>query len=123
MHKETLAGCCYCCTRNGLQACYYGTINNEVCMAVDISEIAGLYGTFFPRGWLCGFGLYYQPTAMNIKCQVIALPAYQNQHRQNQKMIIDAPLARLLWAGELTSFGIPDLTWAKLRDLTRARSS
>ncbi|PAU29021.1 hypothetical protein BTQ07_09285 [Escherichia coli] len=46
---------------------YYGTINNE---AQAVRQLQGLYGNILScyEAGPCGFGLYHQLTAMNIKC-------------------------------------------------------
>ncbi|END2108665.1 transposase, partial [Escherichia coli] len=104
---------------------YYGTINNEA-QAVRrlFQKLQGLYGNILScyEAGPCGFGLYHQLTAMNIKCQVIApsrIPKSPTDRIKNDHR--DAiSLARLLRAGELTPVWIPDLTHEAMRDLIRA---
>ncbi|WP_024170123.1 IS110 family transposase, partial [Escherichia coli] len=107
---------------------YYGTINNEA-QAVRrlFQKLQGLYGNILScyKAGPCGFGLYHQLTAMNIKCQVIApsrIPKSPTDRIKNDHR--DAiSLARLLRAGELTPVWIPDLTHEAMRDLIRARAA
>ncbi|WP_262146253.1 IS110 family transposase, partial [Escherichia coli] len=74
VHKETLAVAIAAPERLG-EVRYYGTINNEA-QAVRrlFQKLQGLYGNILScyEAGPCGFGLYHQLTAMNIKCQVIA---------------------------------------------------
>ena len=73
VHKETLAVAIAAPERLG-EVRYYGTINNEA-QAVRrlFQKLQGLYGNILScyEAGPCGFGLYHQLTAMNIKCQVI----------------------------------------------------
>ncbi|MDK8060263.1 IS110 family transposase, partial [Escherichia coli] len=72
VHKETLAVAIAAPERLG-EVRYYGTINNEA-QAVRrlFQKLQGLYGNILScyEAGPCGFGLYHQLTAMNIKCQV-----------------------------------------------------
>ncbi len=74
VHKETLAVAIAAPERLG-EVRYYGTINNEA-QAVRrlFQKLQGLYGNILScyEAGPCGFGLYHQLTATNIKCQVIA---------------------------------------------------
>ncbi|HIC0609106.1 TPA: IS110 family transposase, partial [Escherichia coli] len=74
VHKETLAVAIAAPERLG-EVRYYGTINNEA-QAVRrlFQKLQGLYGNILScyEAGPCGFRLYHQLTAMNIKCQVIA---------------------------------------------------
>ena len=74
VHKETLAVAIAAPERLG-EVRYYGTINNEA-QAVRrlFQKLQGLYVNILScyEAGPCGFGLYHQLTAMNIKCQVIA---------------------------------------------------
>ncbi|EHR8538121.1 IS110-like element ISEc45 family transposase, partial [Escherichia coli] len=127
MHKETLAVAIAAPERLG-EVRYYGTINNEA-QAVRrlFQKLQGLYGNILScyEAGPCGFGLYHQLTAMNIKCQVIApsrIPKSPTDRIKNDHR--DAiSLARLLRAGELTPVWIPDLTHEAMRDLIRARAA
>lgn len=127
VHKETLAVAIAAPERLG-EVRYYGTINNEA-QAVRrlFQKLQGLYGNILSRyeAGPCGFGLYHQLTAMNIKCQVIApsrIPKSPTDRIKNDHR--DAiSLARLLRAGELTPVWIPDLTHEAMRDLIRARAA
>ncbi|GDM39663.1 transposase [Escherichia coli] len=112
VHKETLAVAIAVPERLG-EVRYYGTINNEA-QAVRrlFQKLQGLYGNTLScyEAGPCGFGLYHQLTAMNIKCQVIApsrIPKSPTDRIKNDHR--DAiSLARLLRAGELTPVWIPD---------------
>ncbi len=127
VHKETLAVAIAAPERLG-EVRYYGTINNEA-QAVRrlFQKLQGLYGNILScyEAGPCGFGLYHQLTAMNIKCQVIApsrIPKSPTDRIKNDHR--DAiSLARLLRAGELTPVWIPDLTHEAMRDLIRARAA
>ncbi|MCL4038588.1 transposase, partial [Escherichia coli] len=127
VHKETLAVAIAAPERLG-EVRYYGTINNEA-QAVRrlFQKLQGLYGNILScyEAGSCGFGLYHQLTAMNIKCQVIApsrIPKSPTDRIKNDHR--DAiSLARLLRAGELTPVWIPDLTHEAMRDLIRARAA
>ena len=127
MHKETLVVAIAAPERLG-EVRYYGTINNEA-QAVRrlFQKLQGLYGNILScyEAVPCGFGLYHQLTAMNIKCQVIApfrIPKSPTDRIKNDHR--DAiSLARLLRAGELTPVWIPDLTHEAMRDLIRARAA
>ncbi|EFN9844918.1 IS110 family transposase, partial [Escherichia coli] len=127
VHKETLAVAIAAPERLG-EVRYYGTINNEA-QAVRrlFQKLQGLYGNILScyEAGPCGFGLYHQLTAMNIKCQVIApsrIPKSPTDRIKNEHR--DAiSLARLLRAGELTPVWIPDLTHEAMRDLIRARAA
>ncbi len=124
VHKETLAVAIAAPERLG-EVRYYGTINNEA-QAVRrlFQKLQGLYGNILScyEAGPCGFGLYHQLTAMNIKCQVIApsrIPKSPTDRIKNDHR--DAiSLARLLRAGELPLSGSPDLTHEAMRDLIRA---
>ena len=125
VHKETLA----IATPEWLgEIRYYGTINNEA-LAVHrlCQKLQGPYGNILScyEAGPCGFGLYHQLTAMNIKFQVIApsrIPKSPTDRIKNDHR--DAiSLARLLRAGELTPVWIPDLTHEAMRDLIRARAA
>lgn len=126
-HKETLAVAIAAPERLG-EVRYDGTINNEV-QAVRrlFQKLQGLYGNILScyEAGPCGFGLYHQLTAMNIKCQVIApsrIPKSPTDRIKNDHR--DAiSLAKLLRAGELTPVWIPDLTHEAMRDLIRARAA
>ena len=69
VHKETLAVAIAAPERLG-EVRYYGTINNEA-QAVRrlFQKLQGLYGNILScyEAGPCGFGLYHQLTAMNIK--------------------------------------------------------
>lgn len=127
VHKETLAVAIAAPERLG-EVRYYGTINNEA-QAVRrlFQKLQGLYGNILScyEAGPCGFGLYHQLIAMNIKCQVIApsrIPKSPTDRIKNDHR--DAiSLARLLRAGELTPVWIPDLTHEAMRDLIRARAA
>ncbi|EFC9729322.1 IS110 family transposase [Escherichia coli] len=127
VHKETLAVAIAAPERLG-EVRYYGTINNEA-QAVRrlFQKLQGLYGNILScyEAGPCGFGLYHQLTAMNIKFQVIApsrIPKSPTDRIKNDHR--DAiSLARLLRAGELTPVWIPDLTHEAMRDLIRARAA
>lgn len=127
VHKETLAVAIAAPERLG-EVRYYGTINNEA-QAVRrlFQKLQELYGNILScyEAGPCGFGLYHQLTAMNIKCQVIApsrIPKSPTDRIKNDHR--DAiSLARLLRAGELTPVWIPDLTHEAMRDLIRARAA
>ena len=90
VHKETLAVAIAAPERLG-EVRYYGTINNEA-QAVRrlFQKLQGLYGNILScyEAGPCGFGLYHQLTAMNIKCQLLPLPGYQNHRQTESKMII-----------------------------------
>lgn len=127
VHKETLEVAIAAPERLG-EVHYYGTINNEA-QAVRrlFQKLQGLYGNILScyEAGPCGFGLYHQLTAMNIKCQVIApsrIPKSPTDRIKNDHR--DAiSLARLLRAGELTPAWIPDRTHEAMRDLIRARAA
>ncbi|EIH35544.1 transposase [Escherichia coli] len=127
VHKETLAVAIAAPERLG-EVRYYGTINNEA-QAVRrlFQKLQGLYGNILScyEAGPCGFRLYHQLTAMNIKCQVIApfrIPKSPTDRIKNDHR--DAiSLARLLRAGELTPVWTPDLTHEAMRDLIRARAA
>ncbi|SPX55330.1 Uncharacterised protein [Klebsiella pneumoniae] len=128
VHKETLAVAIAAPERLG-EVRYYGTINNEA-QAVRrlFQKLQGLYGNILScyEAGPCGFGLYHQLTAMNIKCQVIApsrIPKITD--RQNQKMIIGTQFLSPGYCGleNLPLSGIPDLTHEAMRDLIRARAA
>lgn len=127
VHKETLAVAIAAPERLG-EVRYYGTINHEA-QAVRrlFQKLQGLYGNILScyAAGPCGFGLYHQLTAMNIKCQVIApsrIPKSPTDRIKNDHR--DAiSLARLLRAGELTPVWIPDLTHEAMQDLIRARAT
>ncbi len=122
VHKETLAVAIAAPERLG-EVRYYGSINNEA-LAVRrlLQKLQGLYGNILScyEAGPCGFGLYHQLTAMNIKCQVIA-PSPTDRIKNDHRDAIS--LARLLRAGELTLVWIPDLTHEAMRDLIRARAA
>ncbi len=84
VHKETLAVAIAVPERLG-EVRYYGTINNEA-QAVRrlFQKLQGLYGNTLScyEAGPCGFGLYHQLTAMNIKCQVIAPSRAPNSYQR-----------------------------------------
>ena len=90
VHKETLAVAIAAPERLG-EVRYYGTINNEARAVRRLfQKLQGLYGNILScyEAGPCGFGLYHQLTAMNIKCRLLPLPGYQNHRQTESKMII-----------------------------------
>ncbi|EPC0458920.1 IS3 family transposase [Escherichia coli] len=100
VHKETLAVAIAAPERLG-EVRYYGTINNEA-QAVRrlFQKLQGLYGNILScyEAGPCGFGLYHQLTAMNIKCQVIA-PSRIPNYLERQFAVTEP---NQVWCGDVT---------------------
>ena len=117
VHKETLAVAIAAPERLG-EVRYYGTINNEAKAVRRLfQKVQGLYGNILScyEAGPCGFGLYHQLTAMNIKCQVIApsripkspIDRIKNDHRDATAtvcLVLEITLLMGVWFGTLWGF-------------------